>query len=709
VKAILFTCAALAATLVVVGGAMRSLQVGKPVKPSPNAATSAASALSAGQSAVPAPPHGTPQYGLWGFDISGVDPKAKPGDSFFDYADGAWEARTEIPADKTRFGMFDMLRDKSQEQLRVIIEDAAKSGASPDTDAGKIGALYNAFMDEARIEELDAAPIASDLAKIRDAKTKADIAVLMGRSNRAFGSSFFIVGVGEDEKDPTHHTLYANQSGLGLPDRDYYLKDGFKDKKAKYRDYVARMLDMAGWPDAQKHADEIVSLETQIADASWSRAESRDRDKTYNPVAAAELDTYAPGFPWSAWLAAAQIGEPDRLVVRQNTAFPKLAKIFADASLETLQAWEAFRLVDETAPYLSKRFVDARFDFRNKEMAGQPENRPRWKRAVQLVDGSLGEAVGKEYVARYFPPDSKAKMEDLVNQLKVALRGRIERLWWMTPETKAKALEKLSLFGVKIGYPNKWRDYSALKIHPTDLLGDIRRSSEFQWDYQVGKLGKPVDPEEWGMTPQTVNAYYTSTRNEIVFPAAILQPPFFDPNADMAVNYGAIGGVIGHEMTHGFDDQGRKSDGHGTLVDWWQPADAVKFQTEAAKLGAQYDTYAVAPGLNVRGALTMGENIADLGGILLALDAYKAAERGEPAPVLDGYTGEQRVFLAWAQVWRAKTRPDALKQQVTSDVHSPPRFRVDGPMRNVDAWYDAWGVKPDDKLYLKPEDRARIW
>jgi putative endopeptidase len=704
VKTILLACAAVVAVVAAVGGAMMSFRTGQPAKPSLNIDARVPSTSAPGRSGA-----GAPQYGSWGFDISGMNPNAKPGDSFFEYADGTWETRTEIPADKVRIGMFDLLRDKSQEQLRAIIEDAAKSGASADSNAGKIGALYNAFMNEALIEKLDAAPIAGDLAKIREAKTKSDIAVLMAHASRGFGASFFVVSVGEDEKDPTRHTLHAYQAGIGLPDRDYYLKDNFKDKKAKYRDYVARMLDMAAWPEAQKRADDIVSLETQIADASWSRTESRNRDNTYNPMAPAELVAYAPGFPWSTWLAAAQVGEPGRLVVRQNTAFPRLAKVFADAPLETLQAWEAFRVVDETAPYLSKRFVDARFEFRAKEMAGQPENRPRWKRAVALVDGTLGEALGQEYATRYFPPESKSKMEQLVGQLKVALRGRIERLPWMTPETKAKALEKLSLFGVKIGYPDKWRDYSALKIDPADLLGNVRRAEEFEWDYQINKLGKPVDREEWHVTPQTVNAFYNATRNEIVFPAGILQPPFFDPSADMAINYGGIGGVIGHEMTHGFDDQGRKSDGHGLLVDWWQPADVAKFQTEAAKLGAQFDSYSVAPGVNVKGAQTMGENIADLGGILLALDAYRAAVADRPAPVLDGYTGEQRVFLGWAQVWRSKSRPEALKQQVTTDFHSPTRFRVDGPLRNVDGWYDAWGVKPGDKLYLKPEERVRIW
>jgi putative endopeptidase len=650
-----------------------------------------------------------PQFGAWGFDLTGMDPKAKPGDSFFDYADGAWYARAVIPADKTRTGMFDTLADKSQDEVHAIIEEAAKSGAAPDTEAGKIGALYRAFMDEARIEALDAAPIAGDLAAIRSAATRDEIAALMGRAKNGFGGSLFGVAVSEDEKDPTHHTLQASQSGLGLPDRDYYLKDAFKDKKAKYRDYIARMLDLVGWPDAKPQADAIVTLETRIADASWSRAESRDRDKTYNPTTPAELGTDAPGFPWTAWLAAADLGAPGRIVVRQKTAFPKLAKIFAETPLETLRAWQAFKVVDQTAPFLSKRFVDARFQFRGEEMTGQVEERARWRRGIQLVNSALGEAVGKQYVARYFPPESKVKMVEMIGRLKDALRGRIERLDWMTPETKAKALEKLAQFGVKIGYPDKWRDYSALKVDADDLVGDVRRATAFRWAEAVGKLDKPVDPQEWGMTPQTVNAYYASTRNEIVFPAAILQAPFFDPNADMAINYGGIGGVIGHELTHGFDDQGRKSNGHGVLTDWWTPADTARFDAEAAKYGAQYDSYAVAPGLNVRGAQTMGENIADLGGILLALDAYRASLNGEPAAVLDGYSGEQRVFLGWAQVWRAKMRPDAEKQQVASDPHSPARFRVDGPMRNVDAWYEAWGVKPGDALYLKPEERVRIW
>ncbi len=654
-------------------------------------------------------PHEGAAFGRWGFDTSGIDPAVPPGNSFFDYANGAWVARTVMPADKSRFGMFDVLRDRTLDQLRVIVEEAARSGASPETDTGKIGALYRSFMDEDRVENLGLAPLEADLAAIRNTKSAADVAVLMGRAKHDFGSSLFNISVSEDEKDPSRHTLYASQSGLGLPDRDYYLRDSFQDKKADYRDYVARLLDMIAWPDARRRADEIVAFETRIAEASWTRAESRDRDRTYNPMTLAEVGAFAPGFPWPVFLDATGVGGTRTIVVRQKSAFPKLAQIFADTPVETLQAWQAFHVADEAAPYLPARFVLAHFAFHGTALAGQVAEQPRWKRAVALIDGALGEALGRDYVARHFPPDARAKAEDLVAQLKRAMRGRIENLAWMSPETKVRAVEKLDLLGVKIGYPDKWRDYSALMIDASDLAGNVRRAAAFRWAWLVGKLDKPVDPLEWSMTPQTVNAYYAPTRNEIVFPAAILQPPFFDPNADMAVNYGGIGGVIGHEMTHAFDDQGRKSDGHGMLADWWQPEDAARFGKEAAKLGAQFDAFAVAPGVYVKGSQTMGENIADLGGVLLALDAYRASLRGAPAAVLDGTTGDQRVFLGWAQVWRAITRPDALKRQVATDPHAPPRFRVDGPLRNVDAWYEAFGVKPGDRLYLRPEERVRIW
>ncbi|MBC6980218.1 M13 family metallopeptidase [Caulobacter sp. 17J80-11] len=652
-----------------------------------------------------------PKYGTWGFDTAGMDTSVKPGDSFFRYANGKALDALVIPSDRSTYGSFPLLRELSDNRLKVLVEKAAAdTGAAAGSDQAKIGALYNSFMDEARIQQLDAAPLAKDLAAIRALKTKADVARSMGASNAGFGRSFFGVGVSEDAKDPERNTLYVVQSGLGLPDRDYYLKDTFADKKTAYEAYVARMLRNVGWENAGQAAKDIVALETKIAEASWSRIESRDRDKSYNPMTVAELEKYAPGFPWRSQLAAAGLGKVDKVVVRQKTALPKIAQIFADTPIETLKAWQAFHTVDQAAPYLSKRFSDAQWEFRSHTLQGAPEQRSRAKRGVSFAEGAMGEAIGREYVAAYFPPESKAKMEKLVADLKSALKTRIEtKLDWMSPETKAQALDKLSKFGVKIGYPSKWRDYAGLSVDASDLYGNVLRSSAFEWAEDVAKLGKPVDKEEWGMTPQTVNAYYSSTRNEIVFPAAILQPPFFDPNADMAVNYGGIGGVIGHEIGHGFDDQGRKSDGHGVLRDWWTAEDAAKFKAQTDRFGAQYDTYEPLPGAHVQGGLTMGENIGDLAGITLALDAYHVSLNGAEAPVLDGITGDQRVFLGWAQVWRSKSRDDALKQQVVSDPHSPAEFRVIGPMRNVDAWYQAFGVQEGDKYYVKPEERVRIW
>ncbi|HEY8711748.1 MAG TPA: M13-type metalloendopeptidase, partial [Thermoanaerobaculia bacterium] len=440
----------------------------------------------------------------------------------------------------------------------------------------------------------------------------------------------------------------------------------------------------------------------------------------YNPMTLAELEKNAPGFPWSEFFKEAGITpRPEArgprpafvTVVRQNTALPKIAKIFADTPVATLQAWEAFHIADDAAPYLSSRFVNAEWEFRSKFLNGVEEQRPRWKRAVQMSEGSMGEAIGRTYVAEYFPAESKAQMEKLVADLRVALKARIQNLQWMGPETKARALDKLANFHVKIGYPSKWRDYSALEVREGDLAGNAERAGQFEWAYDAARIGKAVDKAEWGMTPQTINAYYSATKNEIVFPAAILQPPFFDPKADPAVNYGAIGGVIGHEITHGFDDQGRKSDGSGMLRDWWSPEDAAKFEAQAAKLGAQYEAFNFEklPGIHITGKATMGENIGDLGGVLLGLDAYRLSLKGKPAPVIDGFTGDQRVFLAWAQVWRTLQRDDALRQQIMTNPHSPGAVRAFAPLRNVDAWYEAFGVKEGDKEYVKPEDRVRIW
>ncbi|NEX94514.1 M13-type metalloendopeptidase [Caulobacter sp. 17J65-9] len=651
-----------------------------------------------------------PKYGAWGFDTAGMDTSVKPGDSFFRYANGKAMDALVIPSDRSRYGSFDLLRELSDNRLKVLVEKASASGAAADSDQGKIGALYNSYMDEARIQQLDAAPLAKDLNAIRAIKTKADMARSMGATNGVFGASFFGAYVDADGKNPTMNALYLFQGGLGLPDRDYYLKDTFADKKTAYEAYVARMLRQVGWENSTQAAKDIVALETKIAEVSWSRIDRRDDDKTYNPMTVAQLQKYAPGFAWSEYLKAAGLQKADRAIVSENTAFPKIAKIFADTPIETLRAWQAFHTVDQAAPYLSKRFADAQWEFRSHTLQGAPQQRARAKRGVSFAEGAMGEALGREYVTEYFPPESKAKMEKLVGDLRSALRTRIQtKLAWMSPETQAQALAKLDKFGVKIGYPSKWRDYSGLTVDGSDLYGNVVRSGKFEWAYNVERLGKPVDKEEWGMTPQTVNAYYSSTRNEIVFPAAILQPPFFDPNADAAVNYGGIGGVIGHEIGHGFDDQGRKSDGDGALRDWWTAEDAAKFKAQTDRFGAQYDSYEPIPGSHVQGGLTMGENIGDLAGITLALDAYHVSLNGAESPVLDGITGDQRVFLGWAQVWRGKYRDDAMKQQVVSDPHSPPEFRVIGPMRNIDAWYDAFGVKEGEKYYVKPDERVRIW
>ncbi|HKR86786.1 MAG TPA: M13-type metalloendopeptidase [Phenylobacterium sp.] len=650
----------------------------------------------------------TPRMGPWGFDMAGRDTSTPPGQDFFKYANGRYVQQLEIPPDRSRYGAFDRLQELSQNRMRAVLE-AAANDASASGGRAKVGAFYRSFMDEPRLEAIGVGRLARDLDKVREIETKNDLARLMGRSQLGFGGSFFGPGISDDAKAPMRYAVYLGQAGLGLPNRDYYLKPEFAPKLAAYQAYVAQILALAGWNDPQGAAKAIVAMETEIAQVSWTLEERRDDSKTYNPIAVSELAAFAPGFDWKAFLDGAELGQVQRVVLQENTAIPKIAAIYARTPLETLKAWQAFSVADQAAPYLSQAFDQAHYQFREKTLQGQPQQRARWKRGVSLVDAQMGEALGKLYVAQYFPPQSKEKMLELVSGIREAMKGRIERLDWMSPDTKAKALEKLSKFSVKIGYPDKWRDYSALTIKDDDLYGNVERASAFEWNRQVARLDKPVDRTEWGMTPPTVNAYYQPTRNEIVFPAAILQPPFFDPKGDPAVNYGGIGGVIGHELTHGFDDQGRKSDGDGMLTDWWTPQDAAKFDARAAVLGKQYSAFEVLPGAHVNGGQTMGENIADLGGLLLALDAYHASLKGQPAPVIDGMTGEQRVFLGWAQVWRGKLREDRLRQLLVVDVHSPNEARVDVPVRNIDAFYQAFGVKPGDAMYVAPTDRARIW
>ncbi|HEY0102940.1 MAG TPA: M13-type metalloendopeptidase [Brevundimonas sp.] len=649
-----------------------------------------------------------PQIGTFGFDVGGMDTSVRPGADFNQFANGTYLRNTEIPADRTSYGAFHVLADRSEAQLREIIEEsAANPSASP--DAARIGSFFNSFMDEATVERLGATPLQADLAEVRAADTREKIARLMGRTQSGFGSSLFGVQIFEDLKDPRTISAYIGQGGLGMPDRDYYLEANFATQKAAYQVYVAKALELAGWPSPQQAAADIVAFETRIAEQHWTQVQSRQIDKIYNPATIAELTAAAPGFDWASWADGAQVGAVPVLIAANNTAFPGMARVFAETPIGTLQSWQAFHIVDQAAPYLSSAFVENRFNFYGKVLSGQPQDRPRWKRGVALVNGSVGEVLGREFVARHFPAESKAQMEELVANLRAAMTRRIENLDWMSAETKQQALYKMSRFGVKIGYPEEWRQYDGLRIEPGDLYGNVERSAAFEWAFEVAKLGRPVNPLEWGMTPQTVNAYYNSVRNEIVFPAAILQAPFFDPNADAAINYGGIGAVIGHEITHGFDDQGRKTDGDGVLRDWWTPDDAAKFEERAAVLGAQYGLLSPLEGATVNPALTMGENIADLGGLLLALDAYHMSLNGQPAPVLNGLTGDQRVFLGWAQVWRTKIRDEALRQQVTIDPHSPGQYRAAVSPRNIDAWYTAFGVQPGDEQYLAPEARARIW
>jgi putative endopeptidase len=645
------------------------------------AAGQAASAVPAGSARAIA----GQRMGPWGFDVAGMDRDARPGADFFRFANGAWARNTQIPADRSSFGSFNVLRDLSEARVRRLVESYRAGDAN--ADRAKVAALYGSFMDERRVERLGAQPLQPLLQQVRAAQSN------------------------DDSRDPERYALGLRQSGLGLPDRDYYLEERFAPQKARYQQYVAQMLRLAGWEQPEQSAAAIVALETEIARAHWSRAESRNRDRTYNPMTMAELQAQAPGFPWASYFRAAGVDHAQRVIVGQNTAVPKLARIFADTDAATLRAWQAFHTADEAAPLLSRRFVDAEFDFRSRFLQGQPQQRERWKRGVGFAEGAMGEAIGRDYVALYYTPEARRQMEELVTNLRTAMRARLQNLTWMTPETKREALAKLETFTVRIGHPDEWRDYSALDARPDDLFGNSLRARAFEWDRDRRRIGQNVQRGEWGMNPQTVNAYYNPPRNEIVFPAAILQPPFFDPQADPAINYGGIGGVIGHEIIHGFDDQGRKSDGRGVLRDWWTAQDAAAFEAQAARLGAQYEAFEFPqlPGQRINGRVAMGENIGDLGGLTIAYEAYRASLGGREAPVIDGFTGDQRFFLGWAQVWRTMFRDDALRQQLATGPHSPGMIRAYAPLRNIDAWYTAFDIQPNDPLYIAPDQRVRIW
>jgi len=662
-----------------------------------------------------------PLYPPFGLDLTARDRATRPGDDFFQYANGAYLARVAIPADRPIVSRrFDMT-DRTEAQLHILLDEAARGVAVAPTDLkGKVGAFYAAFMNEGAVERLGAKAIAPELDAIRAAPDKAALAELMGHSADGFTPSPFGVNVDSDLKAPDRYAVYLGQGGLGLPDRDYYLKPTFAAQRAAYRDYAATLLGLEGWPAPGAAADAAMAFETALAEASWTKVQQRDPTTQYHPMSPAEVAKLAPGFAWPEYLRGAGLAGKTRLVVTQDTALPRIAALVAATPIETLKAWLAFRVGDSAAPYLSHGFADARFQLRDQALAGQKEQKVRWKRGILAVGGgdcgeapetcfgTLNWAVGQLYAARYFPPATKARISALVGDVKAAFRARMEKLDWMGPATKAEALAKLDTYSVKVGYPDKWRDYSRVTIRRDDLVGDVRAAAVADWAFYVGRSDGPVDRDDWLMTPQTNDAYNGSLR-DIVFPAGILQAPMFDAGADPAINYGAIGGVIGHEMTHGFDDQGRSIDAKGALRDWWTPADAAAFKARAAVLGAQYATYEPVPGAHINSDLTMGENLADLGGLSIALDAYHRSLNGRKPPVLGGLSGDQRLFLGWAQVWAGKASPEEIRRLTTSDPHSFRKYRVNGVVRNIDAWYAAFGVKPGDALYIPPDKRARVW
>jgi putative endopeptidase len=668
---------------------------------------SAASIAVAQQSqpaAAPAAPANGPQIGTFGFDMAGRDPAVTPGADFFDHASGTWYKNTAIPADRSTYGMFHVLQDLSLERTRTILEEGTRQTGN------KPGDFYAAFMDEAAVNAKGVAPVKPWLAALRGTRDKTQFATELAKLQRQGVGGLVGVGVGQDDKAPDTYAVNFGQSGLGLPDRDYYLKADAKLAaiRTAYQAYLARMLTLAGEANAEPRAAAVVAMETAIANAHWSRVDSRDADKTYNKWMAADFAAKAPGFPWAPYMTAMGVANRPYYLVAQPTAIAGEAKVFADTPLPVLQDFAMLRVLRSYAPMLSKPFEEANFAFYGTTLSGTPQQQARWKRAVGATSSALGEDVGKQYVARYFPPEAKAEADKLVKNVVAAMGERLQKLEWMAPETKAKAQAKLAAFTPKIGYPDTWRDYSALEVKRDDLVGNVARANAFEYQRELNKLGRPIDRGEWFMTPMTINAYANPTMNEIVFPAAILQPPFFDPKADPAVNYGAIGAVIGHEISHHFDDQGRKYDATGKLTDWWTPQDVTRFKVFTDALVAQYNQYEPLPGQHVNGELTLGENIADLAGLTVAYDAYHKSLGGRPAPAVAGTSGDQRFYYGWAQVWRTKWRDPALQQALLSDPHSPGHQRT-LVVRNLDPWYAAFGVKQGEKNYLAPASRVRIW
>ncbi|AQS40442.1 endothelin-converting enzyme [Shewanella psychrophila] len=649
--------------------------------------------------------------------VSGVekvnfDNSVRHQDDFYYSVNGHWLANTPIPADKSNYGAFSVLYERSQNALKKIIDEAAaKPNKAVGSSEQKVGDFYASYMNTDVIEKLGVSPLSEQLSDIALAKDHDDIASLMGSLLVSGVQMPFGFYVNNDAKNSTQYAVYLYQSGLTLPDRDYYLKDDdkFVENRAALNAYVADVMTQAGSKDAERVADSVAQIETFIAQSQWSRVESRDANKSYNKMDKAELQSKVTNFDFVQFAASANIDKVAEAIVRQPSYFEKFGAQFTNFSVSQWQDYLSFHLVDSYAELLSKNFVDLHFAFHSKTLMGIEEQKPRWKKAVDASDQVIGELVGKEYVKQHFKPEAKQRMEGLIQDLIKGFEVSINELEWMSPETKVAAQEKLAKFTYKIGYPDKWKDYTDLKIKADQLVGNYQRYAEFEYKTMLDKLGKPIDRTEWHMTPQTVNAYYNPVMNEIVFPAAILQPPFFNMDADDAVNFGGIGAVIGHEISHGFDDQGAKYDGDGNLRDWWTDADRAEFQKRGAQLSAQYGGYEALPGKHVNGDLTLGENIGDLGGLTVAARSYHLSLNGKQSPIIDGLTGEQRLFIGWSQVWRRNYRDEELGRRLMTDSHSPSHFRAMGTPRNIPAFYQAFDVKEGDKMFLAPEDRVKIW
>jgi len=650
-----------------------------------------------------------PVYGTWGYDATAMNPAVKPGDDFFDYVNGTWAKRTPIAADRTFVGIDSVLNDQIEKDVRAVIEDQAKDPSGNGRLGQQIGDLYASWMDEATVEKLGTQPLQPYLKRIADAKTRGDLVDLFAEPGFDSPVGVFII---PDFKTPSRYAVYASQSGLGMPNRDYYLLKGEKYEafRKAYRDYIVRIQKLAGIPDAEAKADRIIALETQIAKIHWTPEQSRDVEKIYNPMTRAQLRAFTPQLQWDRALAKLGLAKVDKVVVAEKSSVQAEGRLFATAPLQTWKDWTAFHFISSNAQYLPKAFDDAKFDFYSKTLRDVPKQRDRWKRGVDLVNGAVGEGVGQIYVQRHYPPESDRQMHELIDNILAALKEKISNNSWMDAPTKARALEKLATFDPRIGHPVKYIDYSSLVVKRDDLLGNAIRSDKFDWDLLLSRFPKPVDRTLWDMLPQTNNAYYDPTQNQITFPAAILQPPYFDPKADPASNYGSIGATIGHEIGHGFDDQGRKFDSKGRLTDWWTASTAKLYTAHADKLVAQYNGYEPIPGVHIKGQLTLGENLGDLGGLEVAYSAYRkyVAQHGEP-PVIDGLTGDQRFFIAYGYSWETKQREGALRAQLLTNEHSPAKYRVNGVVRNVDAWYKAFNVQPGDKMYLPPEQRVHVW